>query len=163
LASPADVRIDDDGWCDVIADLETVCHDALSVVFAVLDKPPAGVGFLFTDDRAVQALNATYRSQDKPTNVLSFPCDPSALPPDQPAYLGDVALARETVLAEAAAQGKSATAHSHHLIIHGALHLLGHDHVDPAEAETMEALERAILARLGYGDPYIDAAEAETE
>lgn len=155
----ADVRIDDEAWHAVIADLDTVCNRALAAVFDVLGQAPARVGLLFGDDAAIRTLNATYRDQDKPTNVLSFPSDAAVLPPDQAAFLGDVALARETILAEACAQGKTPTAHAHHLIVHGTLHLLGHDHVDPAEAEAMETLERAILERLGYGDPYADAPE----
>ena len=155
-----DVRIEDDGWTDVLADIDAACHRALMAVFEVLNQPLAPVGLLFTDDAAVRAMNATYRNQDKPTNVLSFPSDPAALPPDQSTFLGDIALARETVLAEALAQGKTASAHTHHLIVHGALHLLGHDHVEPTAAEAMEALECAILERLGYGDPYAEVPEA---
>lgn len=156
----ADVRIEDDGWNDVLADLDDACHRALSAVFEVLNRPPAPVGLLFTDDAEVRTMNATYRNQDKPTNVLSFPADSAALPPDQNTFLGDIALARETILAEAAAQGKTAAAHTHHLVVHGALHLLGHDHVEPGAAEAMETLERAILERLGYGDPYAETPEA---
>jgi probable rRNA maturation factor len=157
----ADVRVDDDGWNDVLADLEVVSDRALSAVFEVLNEPPAAVGLLFTDDAAVRAMNVTFRDQGKPTNVLSFPSDSAALPPDQNTFLGDIALARETILAEARVQGKTAAAHTHHLIVHGALHLLGHDHVEAAPAEAMETLERAILARLGYGDPYAETPEAE--
>jgi probable rRNA maturation factor len=156
----ADVRIEDDGWTDVLADLNVACHRALLAVFEVLNQSPAPVGLLFTDDAAVRKMNATYRNLDKPTNVLSFPSDPAALPPDQSTFLGDIALARETVLAEAAAQGKTAAAHTHHLIVHGALHLLGHDHLEPTAAEAMEALEHAILGCLGYGDPYAEVPEA---
>ena len=156
----ADVRIEDDGWNDVVADLDAVCHRALLAVFEEISQPPAPAGFLFTNDAAVRTMNATYRDQDKPTNVLSFPSDSAALPPDQKTFLGDIALARETILAEAVAQGKTATAHTHHLIVHGALHLLGHDHVEPAAAEAMETLERAILGRLGYGDPYAEMPKA---
>lgn len=156
----ADVRIEDDGWIDVLADLDAECNRALLVIFGELNQSPAPVGLLFTHDAAVRTLNATYRNQDKPTNVLSFPSDSAVLPPDQSAFLGDLVLARETVLAEAAAQGKTPAAHTHHLIVHGVLHLLGHDHVKPMAAEAMEALERAILGRLGYGDPYAEVLEA---
>ena len=66
----ANVRIEDDGWTDVLADLDAACHRALLVVFGVLNQPPAPVGLLFTDDAAVRTMNATYRNQDKPTNGL---------------------------------------------------------------------------------------------
>jgi probable rRNA maturation factor len=68
--------------------------------------------------------------------------------------LGDVILARETVAVEARAQGKTMAAHTSHLIVHGVLHLLGHDHECAADAARMEALEVAVLAGLGIGDPY---------
>ena len=70
--------------------------------------------------------------------------------------LGDVVLAFETVTAEAAAQGKPLADHLRHLVVHGVLHLLGHDHEDDDEAAAMEALECAILARMGVPDPYRD-------
>jgi len=162
-AQLADIRIDDDGWQRVIPDLDAACERTLAALFAALDHPPAPVGVLFTDDAAVRALNARFRDQDKATNVLAFPADADALPPDQKTCLGDLVLARETVEGEAAAQGKTAVAHTHHLIVHGVLHLLGHDHVDPAAAEVMEGLERAILERLGYGDPYDDVSEADRQ
>ncbi len=156
----ADIRIDDEGWQAVIPDLDAACDRTLAALFATVDRAPAPLGVLFTDDAAVRALNARYRDQDKPTNVLSFPADPDTLPPDQKAFLGDLVLARETVEGEAAMQGKTVAAHTDHLVVHGVLHLLGHDHVDPAAAEVMETLERAILERLGYGDPYDDMSEA---
>jgi probable rRNA maturation factor len=82
--------------------------------------------------------------------VLSFPQPPGPL-------LGDIILAFETVEREAALAGKPLRAHMRHLIVHGFLHLLGFDHEDHAEAEEMEALERAALARMGMPDPYADA------
>jgi probable rRNA maturation factor len=74
--------------------------------------------------------------------------------PDGVVNLGDVALAFETCAAEARAQGKTLRAHLVHLVVHGVLHLLGHDHVRARDAERMESLEREILARLGLPDPY---------
>ena len=78
----------------------------------------------------------------------------------QPQLLGDVVLARETVAREAVAQGKSLADHTTHLVVHGLLHLLGHDHQQPAEAVEMESLETRILAALGIADPYA-AGEGE--
>lgn len=69
-------------------------------------------------------------------------------------FLGDVVLALETVLAEAEDQGKPAADHFTHLVVHGVLHLLGHDHETRAEAKRMETLEVAVLAGLGIPDPY---------
>jgi probable rRNA maturation factor len=104
---------------------------------------------LLADDARLRALNASFRRKDKATNVLSFP---SALPDET--YLGDVALGRGVVAREARAQGKSFAAHTAHLAIHGILHLAGHDHEKPNDARVMEALETALLAQLGFADPY---------
>jgi probable rRNA maturation factor len=102
-----------------------------------------------SDDRAVRALNKRDRGKDKPTNVLSYPSG-------ERDFLGDIVLARQTVWREAKAQKKSPGDHMAHLVVHGVLHLLGHDHeTGEADAERMEALERRILARLGIADPYV--------
>jgi len=101
----------------------------------------------------VQRLNRSYRAKDAPTNVLSFPYQ---RPPGvaDGGYLGDVVLAAETVLREAVERGIEPTRHLQHLVVHGLLHLLGHDHQTDAEAEAMERLETEILATLGIADPY---------
>ncbi|WP_435417165.1 rRNA maturation RNase YbeY [Parerythrobacter aurantius] len=117
---------------------------------------------LFTSDAEVHRLNREWRQRDKPTNVLSFPMldreDLMGLPQEgPPELLGDIALARETCLREAGEKGISLADHATHLIVHGLLHLAGHDHVgSEAEAEEMEALEIAALAKLGIADPYGD-------
>jgi probable rRNA maturation factor len=115
-----------------------------------------------TSDDEVQALNRQYRGKDKPTNVLSFPMvQPDLLDAvtqgsdDGEVLLGDIVLAHGICVGEAAAEGKSVADHATHLIVHGTLHLLGHDHGDEAEAEVMEELERAALATLGIADPYL--------
>jgi probable rRNA maturation factor len=122
------------------------------------------LGLTFADDETVRTLNRDHRGQDKPTNVLSFPLldaplDEESLTPEAPGVpvlLGDVILAWETVAREAQDQGKSVTHHALHLVIHGVLHVLGHDHETETEAETMEHLEIAILHGLGIPDPYGD-------
>jgi probable rRNA maturation factor len=99
-----------------------------------------------------RALNRDYRGKDYATNVLSFPAE---LPPGMNLPLiGDLAICAPVVLREAAEQGKAARDHWAHLTVHGVLHLLGHDHVEEAEAERMEALETHSLAGLGIADPY---------
>lgn len=129
----------------------------LALARADLPAPPV-VDITLTDDRAQQALNRTYRGQDRPTNVLAFAAaDPAAPPlPGMPFLLGDVVLAYETVVQEAADQDKPLSDHLSHLVVHGVLHLLGYDHLDPADAAAMEAREIAILAELGVPDPYRD-------
>jgi probable rRNA maturation factor len=114
-----------------------------------------------SSDAEVKELNATYRGKDAPTNVLSFPAGPSipAGEAEEARFLGDIVVARETVAREAADLGVPIEHHLQHLIVHGLLHLLGHDHETDAEAEEMEALEVRILARLGIADPYAAAGE----
>lgn len=108
------------------------------------------ISILFTDDAHICRLNSAWRSNAAPTNVLSFPQASGPL-------LGDIVLAFETVRNEAALAGKPLEAHMAHLIIHGFLHLLGYDHVVETDADKMEALERAALARMGIADPYAAA------
>jgi probable rRNA maturation factor len=119
---------------------------------AAASKAPAGaeLSVMLTDDAAVRALNAQWRGQDKPTNVLSFPAAASATN----GMLGDIAVAYETTAREAQTEGKLFTDHLAHLAVHGFLHLLGYDHASDGEAESMERLERVILAQLGIADPY---------
>jgi probable rRNA maturation factor len=121
------------------------------------------LGITLSDDDTVRALNRDHRGQDKPTNVLSFPLIDGPLPvpdarhpADAPLLLGDVILAWETVAREALEQGKSPAAHATHLVVHGVLHLLGHDHQTEAAADAMERLESAVLGRLGIADPYAE-------
>lgn len=118
---------------------------------------------MLADSRTLRRLNRAWRGKDKPTNVLSFPTGDDGgrhrrRGAGAPVLLGDVAIAYQVLAAEAAAQGKSRAHHLTHLVVHGVLHLLGHDHEIDAEAERMEALEVRILRRLGVDDPYRAAA-----
>lgn len=104
------------------------------------------VAVVLSNDKRLQGLNAQFRGKDKPTNVLSFP------EPDEP--FGGIVMAFETIRRESREQGKSLINHSKHMILHGFLHLLGHDHQKPREARLMEQLEIAILSDLGIQNPY---------
>lgn len=98
------------------------------------------------------ALNGQFREQDKGTNVLSFESD---LPPEiADGYMGDVVICVPVVNAEAVAQAKSRDTHFAHMVVHGVLHLRGHDHIEYDEAEEMEQLEVQLLALEGIEDPY---------
>ncbi|MDB5975830.1 MAG: ybeY [Nevskia sp.] len=97
------------------------------------------------------ALNGKFRHKPYPTNVLSFPYEAEA-PSEQ--VLGDLVICAPVVAREAVEQNKEPNAHWAHMVVHGVLHLLGHDHIQEEEAERMEAKERQILARLGFPDPY---------
>jgi probable rRNA maturation factor len=128
----------------------------------LLANPRLVASLLLTSDAEVHALNREWRGRDTPTNVLSFPmlekAELASLALEgPPVMLGDIALAHQTCAREAAEKGVTLEAHATHLIVHGMLHLAGHDHVDSDEqAEAMEALETRILAKLGIADPYGD-------
>ena len=155
-ALDAEIAIEDDRWRSH-PDPKAAVQAA---VCALVAANPAGLGqpsaatIVLSDDARVSALNATFRRQPVPTNVLSFPAAPGASEPGEPAYLGDVIIARETVEREAEAAGICLAHHLQHLTIHGVLHLLGYDHDTDARAEIMEALETQVLASLGVADPY---------
>lgn len=110
------------------------------------------------DSEESRALNHDYRDKDKPTNVLSFPADlPEMILAELDARpLGDLAICAPVVAREAVEQGKPLMAHWAHMTVHGILHLLGHDHIEAADAARMEPLEIAVLARLGMDNPYDD-------
>jgi probable rRNA maturation factor len=133
---------------------------ALAQIAPELANPRLSASLLLTSDAEVHALNREWRQRDRPTNVLSFPMlvreDLLALPAEgPPELLGDVALAYETCAREAADKGIALDHHAAHLIVHGLLHLAGHDHEQgEAEAEAMEALETKALALMGIADPY---------
>ncbi|MEE8371983.1 MAG: rRNA maturation RNase YbeY [Sphingomonadales bacterium] len=171
-------RISDEGWQDLAASLELLAEEsARKAVIAALGKlglalPSGGleVGLLFAGDEEIQGLNREYRGIDKATNVLSFPAIASREEMDwelnaavdgRPLIIGDVALARETILSEADGASKDRIGHLQHLIVHGVLHLFGFDHDSPAEADIMETLEVKILAELGVADPYRRSGAAE--
>jgi probable rRNA maturation factor len=153
------------GWRRHLADPLRVCRQAVQAALARVPLPPwlarrAEVSVLLADDATVRRLNADYRGQDRATNVLSFPAferipgrEDGRLPAG-PVPLGDIVLAFETVRAEADAEGKPLAHHVSHLLVHGCLHLLGHDHENPKDALLMEGLERDILGQLGIPDPY---------
>ena len=156
-----DLEIDIEGWpegqWEVLA--ERVA-DAARQVAPELANPRLVASLIFTSDEEVHELNREWRERDKPTNVLSFPMltreDLIHLDPDgPPEMLGDLALAHGVCAREAAEKGVPLEHHAAHLIVHGLLHLAGHDHeISDADAEEMEALEVKALALLAIADPY---------
>ncbi|WP_411157934.1 rRNA maturation RNase YbeY [Sphingopyxis sp. LK2115] len=155
-------------WPDAL-DWEVRAAEAVAAALAItpfaalVDAAPlVEVAVRLTDDAEVRALNHDFRGKDKPTNVLSFPqvqadlLESLANSDDGEILLGDIVLARETCAREAAEKNVSLADHATHLIVHGALHLVGYDHMDDAAAAAMEALEVKALASLGIANPYAD-------
>lgn len=159
-------------WGSALDDAAGLCRRAAG---AALNEAPEGVSavaggpvevsIVLADDAVIADLNRQFRDRQGATNVLSFPAlsaENQSLPPagpdGPPVLLGDVVLAYETIATEAADQGKKLGDHVTHLVIHGMLHLLGYDHLDDAEAQTMEQLEIRILGVLDVPDPYAEQA-----
>jgi probable rRNA maturation factor len=141
-----DVVLLDAAWATALPGVERLTRKAARAALGVKAR---SLTVALSDDRRVQALNKRDRKKDKPTNVLSYPSG-------EKAFLGDIVLARQTVWREAKEQKKTPADHVAHLVVHGTLHLLGHDHeTGDADAERMEALERRILKKLGIADPYV--------
>ena len=132
-----------EGWIRLVAD-------------SVGLSGPLEVAVRVVDEEEGRALNRRYRDIDRATNVLSFPSDAAGmpLPPDVARPLGDIVICGPIVEKEAAELGRRAGHHWAHLVVHGALHLLGYDHEEQDEAEAMQALETRILAAGGVEDPY---------
>ncbi|OQW46465.1 MAG: rRNA maturation RNase YbeY [Proteobacteria bacterium SG_bin6] len=152
---------DDDAWEPLATRAATAALLATPMAGLIDAKPAIELSIRLASDAEVRALNRDYRGKDKPTNVLSFPM----LDADDLArldrlhgeiLLGDIVLAYETCAREAAERGISLADHATHLIVHGTLHLLGHDHLEDEEAEAMERIERDVLQGLGLHNPYED-------
>ena len=135
-------------WCNLA--LQKIMPEATEVTLRIVDKAES------------QQLNNDYRGINQPTNVLSFPFEaPIDLPPEaELSLLGDLVICLPLVIEEATQQQKSALDHWAHLVIHGLLHLQGYDHETDSEAEIMESLEIALLAKLNINNPYISNSTA---
>src|SRR5260221_5575612 len=136
----------DAAWNRALPGVERLVRKAARAAIGLKNR---SLTVALADDRRVRPLNKRDRKKDKATSVLSYSSG-------EKIYLGDVVLARQTVWREARDQKKAPADHLAHLVVHGTLHLLGHDHeASQADAERMEALERRILAKLGIDDPYL--------
>jgi probable rRNA maturation factor len=127
---------------------------AISEAASAVPKTRGELAVILTDDAAIRALNRDWRRKDAATNVLSFPAPDAGEAHGTPRLLGDIVIAYETTEREARAEHKPFAHHLAHLAVHGFLHLAGYDHAADDEADAMERLETAILARLDVPDPY---------
>ena len=166
-----EVSATDDGWQSTLpenSEIITTCTrligDNVAEGKALNKFTHIEVSVVLCDNALIPRLNNDYRKKDKATNVLSFSgldVDEIALylrsdgdVPERPFSLGEIYIAKETVVQEAENAGISIKDHFTHLVLHGILHLLGYDHIKDDEAEIMEALERELLSNLGIDDPY---------
>ncbi len=139
--------------------VKAVLQRAIREAAALAATNGGEIAIVLTDDSAIRSLNRDWRGKDQPTNVLSFPAHaPSGSLPGRRGrdrLLGDIVIAYETMAREALVERRPFRHHLAHLAVHGFLHLVGHDHLADAEAEAMEALEVAVLARLDMPNPYL--------
>ncbi len=150
-----ELEIQDATELDDIPTRESFSAWSLAAMDGVRER--AEIVIRLVDEAESRELNRTYRGKDRPTNVLSFPSDlPEIVASD---LLGDLVICAPVVLREAREQGKSADQHWAHMVVHGVLHLLGYDHLDEDDAETMEQLEIEVMAGLGFQDPYKEEAD----
>lgn len=168
-----DVLIEEPLWKEALPGLADLAADVARRGIAAIGHDPEGMQFclLATNDGVIATLNRDHRGKASPTNVLSWPAfdlapeEDGAAPAPPPAgnadegriFIGDVALALQIVKAEAEAAGRPLKDHAIHLILHGVLHLLGHDHGRHRDAARMEGIEREVLMALGLPDPYLEA------
>lgn len=139
--------------------LKSWVHAAIVGAADGTQRKQAEVSLRIVDEAEMSELNGRYRGKAYPTNVLSFPAD---LPPElKLPHLGDIVICAAVVEREALAQNKKPLDHWAHLAIHGTLHLLGFDHIEPEDAEAMESREIEILKTLHIANPYI-AADGDT-
>ena len=143
------VVVDDPGWRKVRGLLPRLKRAAAAAEKAAKFRGASTLTILLSKDSKLKSLNRDFRGLDKPTNVLSFPAAPN-----KDGYRGDIALALGVTRREAKAAGKSLSDHATHLVVHGVLHLAGHDHERVRDAQKMEKLEIAILQTLGVANPY---------
>ena len=181
VAPTIDIMVDSPLW-KAQRGVKAVLQRAIGEAAAMAATSGGELAIVLTDDSAIRALNRDWRGKDQPTNVLSFPANaPSHSLPRKPArvrmeaasgragtpqgpvrLLGDIVIAYETMAREAMAEGRPFRHHLAHLAVHGFLHLVGHDHAQDAQADAMEALEIAVLARLDVPNPYLTPAPTPT-
>lgn len=165
-----DLVIEAEAWSEVLPELPDVAERAAAMALSVLpeDARTCEICVLACDDARIAQLNVQFREKTAATNVLSWPAfelgaqnagDAPSLPrvtdgSGPPVFLGDVAIALQTTVAEADAASKPLKNHIVHLILHGCLHLLGYDHETPEDAALMEGIETRVMLADGLPDPY---------
>jgi probable rRNA maturation factor len=143
------VLVDDPGWREFRGLLPRLRRAAAAAEKAARFRGASSLTVLLSNDRRLKSLNRAFRGKDKSTNVLSFPAAPN-----KEGYRGDIALALGVTRREAKVAGKRFADHAIHLVVHGVLHLAGHDHVRVRDAKLMEKLEIEILDHLNIANPY---------
>jgi probable rRNA maturation factor len=161
LPHDIELRIDAPAW-DNVEKVQTLVGDAINKALEIEGSinEVVGMSVVLSDDETVRLLNTKWRDRQTATNILSFPAPAGEKTDEGICYIGDMIVAYGVVAKEAENQRKALAIHLCHLVIHGALHLLGHDHLDDETANEMERLETTIMAALKLPDPYLDRQTA---
>ena len=114
----------------------------------------AEITIRIVDEKESADLNERYRNKSASTNVLSFPYEREE--GENPKLIGDIVICAPVVAQEATEQGKDIMSHWAHMVVHGTLHLMGYDHINEDEAETMESIELVLMKKMGFEDPYLE-------
>jgi probable rRNA maturation factor len=138
------VSVAEAGWRRSVPGAERVARRAAGLAMAL---GGGDISVVLSSDREVRRLNHAHRGRDKPTNVLTYE-------PPAPGMPGEVIVALGVVRREAAASKRAPAHHLAHLVLHGALHLAGHDHDRAGDARKMEMREARLLARIGVPNPW---------
>lgn len=125
---------------------------AMRKLLASVDRGDATISLTLVNDAAIRELNREHRGKDAPTDVLSFPLEPEPFAHEK--LLGDIVISIETARRQAADYDAPLQREIERLMIHGLLHVLGHDHMEPDERRAMEAEERRLAAAIGMPWPY---------
>ncbi len=121
-------------------------------LLAEVDHADAAISLTLVNDAAIREINREHRGKDTPTDVLSFPLEPEGFVPE--VLLGDIVISIETARRQASEYDAPLQREVERLMIHGLLHVLGHDHMEPDERRAMEAEERRLAAAIGMPWPY---------
>jgi probable rRNA maturation factor len=152
-----EIEVEDSRWTASLPHAAGAAREAAVIALAaVKNGSDRAVAILLTNDERMRDLSRRFRGEDRATNVLAFPS-----PAGTADTLGDIALGYGVCAREAREQAKPLADHLRHLVVHGVLHLTGHDHQRADEAARMEALEVELLGRLGVPDPYAEREDAE--
>ena len=158
LAEPlkVDVDIRAEWWTKALPNVDEICCAAATAAIKAggVSEINLEVSIVLADNIFIQSLNKIWRRQDVPTNVLAFPCEKTGVIDGKIRLLGDIVIADGVVKKEALEEKKSISDHLAHMVVHGALHLLGHNHVSDEGARKMEDLEKVALATLDVENPY---------
>jgi len=144
-----DSVVEDGRWGEALGEDAAAFAARILASAGEAERTTGSVTALFADDARLAALKGAFMGIAKATNVLAFPAARA-----DGGHRGDIALAFETIAAEARSQSKTHAQHTAHLLVHGFLHLLGYDHDEDGAAARMEAREAEILAVMGWPDPY---------